>query len=141
MASCPTFSRLNTQSLPVFKAELAALFTGGLHYYYFLHTLFYFLVVSIKTNLPIHSRYTFEVAPAFTLIELKLINHILKLFGIPDGDGIFSPGGSMSMLYAVVAARYNAFPEVKQKGLWNLPKMMLFTSEDVSLKLILYVRM
>ncbi|XP_026332035.1 cysteine sulfinic acid decarboxylase-like [Hyposmocoma kahamanoa] len=76
------------------------------------------------------SQYTFEVAPAFTLIELKIINHILKLFGIPDGDGIFSPGGSMSMMYAVVAARYNAFPDVKRNGMWNLPKMILFTSKD-----------
>lgn len=63
-----------------------------------------------------------------------MISHILKLFGIPDGDGIFSPGGSMSMLYGVVAARYNAFPDVKRKGMWNHPKMILFTSKDVSSK-------
>lgn len=72
------------------------------------------------------------MAPAFTLIELKMISHILKLFGIPEGDGIFSPGGSMSMMYAVVAARYNAYPDVKRKGMWTMPKTMLFTSKDVS---------
>ncbi|XP_028038924.1 acidic amino acid decarboxylase GADL1 isoform X2 [Bombyx mandarina] len=76
------------------------------------------------------SQYTFEVAPVFTLIELKVLNHILNLFGIPNGDGIFSPGGSVSMLYALVAARFKAFPEVKRKGMRNLPEMVIFTSED-----------
>lgn len=76
-------------------------------------------------------RYTFEVAPVFTLVEIKIMKHILKLFGIPDGDGIFSPGGSISMLYALVAARYKAFPEVKAKGMRNLPDMIIFSSEDV----------
>ncbi|XP_049884804.1 cysteine sulfinic acid decarboxylase-like [Pectinophora gossypiella] len=76
------------------------------------------------------SQYTFEVAPAFTLIELKMLDHILKLFGIPGGDGIFSPGGSMSMLYGVVAARFKAFPQVKTKGMRSLPELVIFTSED-----------
>ncbi|XP_072933330.1 glutamate decarboxylase 1 [Epargyreus clarus] len=76
------------------------------------------------------SQYTFEVGPVFTLIELKVLNHVLKLFGIPDGDGIFSPGGSISMLYGLVAARYKAFPEVKRKGMRHLPELVVFTSED-----------
>ncbi|XP_073959837.1 cysteine sulfinic acid decarboxylase-like [Choristoneura fumiferana] len=76
------------------------------------------------------SQYTYEVAPAFTLVEMKVLSHVLKVFGIPDGDGIFSPGGSMSMLYAIVAARFRAFPEVKSKGMRGLPELVLFTSED-----------
>ncbi|XP_013139758.1 PREDICTED: cysteine sulfinic acid decarboxylase [Papilio polytes] len=76
------------------------------------------------------SQYTFEVAPAFTLVELKMISHILQLFGFSDGDGIFSPGGSVSMLYALVAARYKAFPDVKTKGVRSLPELVVFTSED-----------
>ncbi|XP_059051634.1 cysteine sulfinic acid decarboxylase [Achroia grisella] len=76
------------------------------------------------------SQYTFEVAPVFTLIELKMLVHILHLVGIPDGDGIFSPGGSLSMLYGIVAARYKAFPEVKTKGMRALPELVMFTSED-----------
>lgn len=63
---------------------------------------------------------------------MKILNHCLKLFGIPDGDGIFSPGGSLSMLYGLVAARYQAFPEVKSKGMRGLPEFVVFTSEDVS---------
>lgn len=80
----------------------------------------------------LYFRYTFEVGPVFTLIELKLLGHILKLFGIPDGDGIFSPGGSISILYGLVAARYKAYPDIKAKGMRNLPEMVIFTSEDVS---------
>ncbi|KAG7309279.1 hypothetical protein JYU34_005219 [Plutella xylostella] len=76
------------------------------------------------------SQYTFEVAPAFTLIELEIIRHVLHLFGIPHGDGIFSPGGSVSMLYAIVQARFQRFPQVKREGMWGLPRMMIFTSED-----------
>ncbi|KAJ0172181.1 hypothetical protein K1T71_012154 [Dendrolimus kikuchii] len=76
------------------------------------------------------SQYTFEVAPVFTLIEIKILKHVLYLFGIPDGDGIFSPGGSISMFYGLVAARYKAFPEVKRKGIRNLPELVIFTSED-----------
>lgn len=79
------------------------------------------------------SRYTFEVAPVFTLIEMKILKHTLKLFGITNGDGIFSPGGSISMLYALVAARFKAFPDVKRKGMRGLPEMVIFTSEDVSI--------
>jgi glutamate/tyrosine decarboxylase-like PLP-dependent enzyme len=62
-----------------------------------------------------------------------MVQHILNLFGIPEGDGIFSPGGSMSLFYSVVAARYKAFPEVKSKGMKSLPELVLFTSEDVSI--------
>ncbi|XP_026735528.1 cysteine sulfinic acid decarboxylase-like [Trichoplusia ni] len=76
------------------------------------------------------SQYTFEVAPVFTLIEQKVLGHILKLFGIPDGDGIFTPGGSIAILYGIVAARYKAFPDIKAKGMRNLPEMIIFTSED-----------
>ncbi|XP_022114789.2 cysteine sulfinic acid decarboxylase [Pieris rapae] len=76
------------------------------------------------------SQYTYEVAPVFTLIENKMLNHILKLFGFPDGDGIFSPGGSISMMYAIVAARFKAFPEVKSKGIRNLPEMVMYSSES-----------
>lgn len=76
------------------------------------------------------SQYTFEVAPVFTLIELKLLDHILKLFGIPNGDGIFTPGGSIALMYSIVAARYKKFPDIKTKGMKNLPEMVLFTSED-----------
>ncbi|XP_001843283.2 acidic amino acid decarboxylase GADL1 isoform X1 [Culex quinquefasciatus] len=76
------------------------------------------------------SQYTFEVGPAFTLIEDALIAKCLRLFGFVEGDGILSPGGSISNMYAMVAARYRALPGVKRTGLANQPTLVAFTSED-----------
>lgn len=38
------------------------------------------------------SRYTFEVAPVFTLMEQSVLNKMSKLVGFQNGDGIFCPG-------------------------------------------------
>lgn len=50
------------------------------------------------------NRYTFEVAPVFTLMENELIQTFCKMFGFQDGDGIFSPGGSMSNMYVLISS-------------------------------------
>lgn len=42
------------------------------------------------------SQYTYEVGPVFTLVENELIKTFCKMFGFTDGDGILSPGGSLS---------------------------------------------
>lgn len=42
-------------------------------------------------------------------------------------------GGAISNLYAVAAARHKYFPDVKTQGLFNAPRMVMFTSEQVSL--------
>lgn len=76
------------------------------------------------------SQYTFEVGPVFTLIEDALIKKCLSLFGFEDGDGILSPGGSISNMYAMVAARFKALPDVKRTGLSNQPTLVAFTSEE-----------
>lgn len=44
-------------------------------------------------------RYTFEVAPVFTLMENELVRTFCKMFGFENGDGIFAPGGSISNMY------------------------------------------
>ncbi|XP_076651494.1 cysteine sulfinic acid decarboxylase [Halictus rubicundus] len=78
------------------------------------------------------SQYTYEVAPVFTLMERLVIEKSLNLVGypaLPDGDGILCPGGSISNMYGMVAARYKMFPEVKTKGLTGLPPLVCFTSE------------
>lgn len=38
------------------------------------------------------NRYTYEVAPVFTLCEMEVINRALSLIGFNQGDGIFCPG-------------------------------------------------
>jgi len=75
--------------------------------------------------------HTFEVAPAFIIIEHSLLAHIRRLFGWGDeGDGIFSPGGSLSNMYGMMLARHHAFPEIKRTGLSGHPALAAFTSEE-----------
>lgn len=46
-----------------------------------------------------------------------------------------SAGGAISNMYSVMIARYKFFPEVKTKGMAAAPRLVLFTSEHVSLTL------
>lgn len=59
------------------------------------------------------SVYTYEVAPVFTVMEQFVLNEIKQLISFNDGDGIFSPGGSIANGYAINCARFHKFPEVK----------------------------
>lgn len=76
-------------------------------------------------------RYTYEVGPVFVLMENEIIQMFCKMFGFPNGDGIFAAGGSMSNMYGMVLARYNAVPNIKSKGCFNLKPLVAFTSEGV----------
>ncbi|XP_058975350.1 cysteine sulfinic acid decarboxylase-like [Musca domestica] len=76
------------------------------------------------------SAYTFEVAPVFSLIETEIVRKVCELCGYGQGDGIFSPGGSISNMYGVVLARYRQFPEIKSKGMFGIPPLVIFTSEE-----------
>uniref|UniRef100_A0A673XYW4 Cysteine sulfinic acid decarboxylase n=1 Tax=Salmo trutta TaxID=8032 RepID=A0A673XYW4_SALTR len=76
------------------------------------------------------SQYTYEVAPVFVLMEGEVLSKLRSLVGWAEGDGIFCPGGTMSNMYAMNVARYRAFPEVKLKGMWSLPRLAVFTSQQ-----------
>ncbi|XP_032821372.2 glutamate decarboxylase 1 [Petromyzon marinus] len=75
--------------------------------------------------------FTYEIAPVFVLMEKITLKKMREIIGWPngDGDGVFSPGGAINNLYAVMAARYKFFPEVKMKGMAAVPQLVLFTSE------------
>ncbi|KAJ8369996.1 hypothetical protein SKAU_G00100240 [Synaphobranchus kaupii] len=76
------------------------------------------------------SQYTYEVAPVFVLMEDVVLSQLRSLVGWEEGDGIFCPGGSVSNMYAINVARYRAFPQVKLKGLWAVPRLAIFTSQE-----------
>lgn len=61
------------------------------------------------------SVYTYEVSPAFILMEEVVLKEMRKIVGYQngDGDGIFCPGGSAANGYAISCARYKYFPDVK----------------------------
>ncbi|MEJ1278225.1 glutamic acid decarboxylase 2 [Cricetulus griseus] len=75
--------------------------------------------------------FTYEIAPVFVLMEQITLKKMREIIGwsSKDGDGIFSPGGAISNMYSIMAARYKYFPEVKTKGMAAVPKLVLFTSE------------
>ncbi|TKC52646.1 hypothetical protein EI555_004502 [Monodon monoceros] len=76
------------------------------------------------------SQYTYEIAPVFVLMEDEVLKKLRALVGWSSGDGVFCPGGSISNMYAVNLARYQRYPDCKQRGLWALPPLALFTSEE-----------
>ncbi len=76
------------------------------------------------------SMYTYEVAPAATLIEIALIRKLNGLVGFIDGDGTFLTGGSNANLIAMFSARNKACPEIKTKGACGCTKLAAFVSEQ-----------
>lgn len=74
--------------------------------------------------------HTYEVAPVFTLTEIHALRKLAAKVGYPStADGLFVPGGSISNLYAMHLARYKAFPNVKEEGLWGCPPLVAFCSD------------
>uniref|UniRef100_A0A8C5NDX0 Glutamate decarboxylase 2 n=1 Tax=Gouania willdenowi TaxID=441366 RepID=A0A8C5NDX0_GOUWI len=75
--------------------------------------------------------FTYEVAPVFVLLEYVTLKKMREIIGWSDGrgDGIFSPGGAISNMYAMLLARFKMFPEVKEKGMSSVPRLAAFTSE------------
>ncbi|KAH0627529.1 hypothetical protein JD844_003330 [Phrynosoma platyrhinos] len=75
--------------------------------------------------------FTYEIAPVFVLLEYVTLRKMREIIGWPGGagDGIFSPGGAISNMYAMLVARFKMFPEVKEKGMAAIPRLVAFTSE------------
>ncbi|XP_022904309.1 cysteine sulfinic acid decarboxylase [Onthophagus taurus] len=104
---------------------------------YFVNQLFssldpYGLIGQWLTDALNPSVYTYEVSPVFTLMEEVVLKEMRIIVGYKDGkgDGIFCPGGSMANGYAISCARYKFNPNLKETGLHNFPRLVLFTSED-----------
>ncbi|NXO02273.1 GADL1 decarboxylase, partial [Rhinopomastus cyanomelas] len=91
---------------------------------------YYSLVARFITEALNPSVYTYEVSPVFLLVEEAVIKKMVECVGWEEGDGIFNPGGSVSNMCAMNLARYRLFPEVKEKGLSGLPRLVLFASEE-----------
>ncbi|KRX19291.1 Glutamate decarboxylase 1 [Trichinella nelsoni] len=85
------------------------------------------LTATVNTNM-----FTYEISPVFVLMEKEIIETMCEIVGWPPGkrDGIFSPGGAISNLYAVNAARHYMFPRCKAIGMVETPNLAMFTSED-----------
>uniref|UniRef100_A0A7N4V1R1 Cysteine sulfinic acid decarboxylase n=1 Tax=Sarcophilus harrisii TaxID=9305 RepID=A0A7N4V1R1_SARHA len=76
------------------------------------------------------SQYTYEIAPVFVLMEEEVLKKLRALVGWSSGDGVFCPGGSISNMYALNLARYQRYPDCKQRGLRALPPLAIFTTQE-----------
>ncbi|XP_071941599.1 glutamate decarboxylase 1-like [Antedon mediterranea] len=83
------------------------------------------VTAAVNTNM-----FTYEIAPVFTLIEKATLKKMREFIGYKDGEGIFCPGGAISNLYAVLAARQHRLPQCKRMGLKGMPQLVIFTSVD-----------
>jgi glutamate/tyrosine decarboxylase-like PLP-dependent enzyme len=59
---------------------------------------------------------TFEIAPAVTIIEKRLVQELLKLLGFDKGEGIMVTGGSNANLLSMLCARTDFSPSIRQTG-------------------------
>lgn len=72
---------------------------------------------------------TFEMTPVATVMERDLIGKMCSLAGFDDGEGILTPGGSISNLMAVLVARNQAYPRARLEGMAGKKPPALFASE------------
>ncbi|KAF5282582.1 hypothetical protein FQA39_LY04989 [Lamprigera yunnana] len=102
---------------------------------YFINQLFsgldpYGLVGQWITDALNASVYTYEVAPVFTLMESFVIREMCNMIGPEWCDGMFCPGGSIGNGTAISLARFHFNRDIKKKGMFHLPRLVLFISEE-----------
>jgi len=85
---------------------------------------------NILTTLLNTSMYTYEVAPIMTLIEKECIAKLSKTIWKTSGDGVFTPGGSISNMMGLMLARNAKLAHIKKEGLTNAPKFSIFLSDQ-----------
>ncbi|KAF4532054.1 hypothetical protein B566_EDAN016126 [Ephemera danica] len=84
------------------------------------------LTATANTNM-----FTYEIAPVFILMENVVLERMREIIGWSKGDSILAPGGSISNLYAFLAARHKMFPEYKEKGQSAIKgQLVMFTSDQ-----------
>lgn len=70
--------------------------------------------------------YTYEAAPASTLLEETVVDELCRLVGFPNGSGVFTSGGSISSTHALMIAR----DRLRARGIRELERHTVYTSEE-----------
>lgn len=86
-------------------------------------------IAEVLTTLRNTSVYTYETAPAASIIESYMIELLCKKMGFDSGDGTFLTGSSNANLISLLVARNTLFPEIKMKGMSNHQELCFFVSE------------
>ncbi|MGL4854466.1 MAG: pyridoxal phosphate-dependent decarboxylase family protein [Lentisphaeria bacterium] len=63
------------------------------------------------------SMYTYKVGTINVLIEKEVTQRMCQLANFPNGEGIFTPGGSLSNMAAMIMARNEANHNIKDHGI------------------------
>jgi len=74
------------------------------------------------------SMYTLKVAGVQVLVEREVLSRMGAAAGFPDGEGMLSPGGSLSNMTAMLVARNEAIQDVRENGLAGT-RLRVYTSE------------
>ena len=83
-------------------------------------------ILTAVANVPMH---TFKSAGAQVLVEQEVLRHMASKIGFDGGDGMFTPGGTMSNLAALVVARNEALAGARDEGLGG-ERCRVYTSTD-----------
>lgn len=75
------------------------------------------------------SMYTFKVAGPQVLIEKEVVAKMLEKVGYTQGDGTFSPGGSISNMIAMMVARNEKDKSIRNQGM-DGRRFTAYTSEE-----------
>ena len=84
-------------------------------------------VADMLVSLMNTSMYTYKAAGIHILIEQEVIDRMCQLVGFAGGEGIFTPGGSISNMMAMIMARNEACPDLKEQG-FSGPRLIAYTS-------------
>ena len=81
------------------------------------------------------SNYTYEAAPAYSMMEHEVLRAFTGLLGETwkygeDSEGLIVPGGSLGNLYSLHLARHHYFPKVKELGNSCMGDCVAFVSEE-----------
>jgi len=94
------------------------------------------LAGEIATVLSNTSIYTWEIAPAATLVEMEMLATLGRFAGWNQVDGTFTSGGSNSNMLALLLARDRYFPDTKNTGI-DGSSMAVFVSKDAHYSLLM----
>ena len=85
------------------------------------------VVAVLNTNV-----HVYHVSPVFSVMEVESIKLFGKQFGIPEDkvDGTLNPGGTMSNMMALLAARHEHFPHVRMEGWKPEDRPVAFTARQ-----------
>jgi len=76
------------------------------------------------------SMYTFKAAGPQVLVERAVIEKMLEKAGMSGGDGMFTPGGSLSNLAAMIVGRNEVVPGARERGFDGRKRTVYVSAES-----------